>query len=583
MLLGSPVPDALIAIEDGALAHNLKSDTLEFKTQGRSIPDTLRDIGEAVACLANARGGSVVLGVADGVAGPSAFVGTELDPVATQRSVFELTEPHLTISVEAISWAGRSLLLLSVPSSPDVHAVGGRSTERIGNGCEPMSNSRIATLVAERRGDDWSASDTNLSLDCVDPVALGLARSMLERSQDPQRRTHSRASDADLLRALGLVSPRRTLLNAGALLFTHRYRLGEQLAYVHRRTQAGQLVVNEHLSGPVLPAIQRVFDLIDARLDRTPVNLPGGQQLQLADLPAAAVREAVVNAVMHRDYRRRGGTQIEHAPTRLAVTSPGPFVSGVTVDNVLTTSSRSRNPLLSGAIRTLGLAETAGTGVDRMYAAMARLGHQPPVFLADLDQVTVTLLGGAPNTFVARFAATLPAEESEDADTMLVLLTLLTRRTVTAVFMGPLLQKPERETLAVLDRLGSEPVRLLERTRESARRSRPVYRLREHVVTALGPALAYRRRTPEQADRKIIGIVKETGQVNARMVKILLDLDASPASRLLGDLVERGILVKTSQAQRGPTVTYGPGPDFPAATGRSRREARTADGKEDRT
>lgn len=580
MPLTAQVREVLARIEAGERARDLEDDTLEFKTQGRSIPDTLRDLAEAVACFANGRGGSIVVGVADDVPGAAAFVGTELDPELTRRRVYELTDPRLTVMVDAVDWAGHELLMVGVPQSPDVHAVAGRSAERIGTGCEPMSNSRIATLVAERRGDDWSAHDSELSLDSVDPVALRQARSMLERSDDPQRRTHARASDPDLLRALGLVSPGQTLLEAGALLFGTQPRPDGWIAFAHRRTPAGQLLANERLDAPLLLAIQRTFDLIEARVDRTSVNLPGGQQLQLADLPEAAVREAVVNAVMHRDYRRRGAVQVEHAPTRLAVTSPGPFVSGITVHNVLTTSPRSRNPLLSGAVRMLGLAETAGTGVDRMYAAMARLGHQPPVFAADNDEVMVTLLGGAPNTFLARFSATLPPEESEDADTMLVLLTLLGRQTVTAATMAPLLQKPEPEALAVLDRLASEPVRLLERTRYSMKRLQPVYRLREHVVTALGPALTYRRRTIDQADRKVIGLVRETGQVNARMVRILLDLDTLRASRLLSDMVERGILVKTSQSQRGPGVTYGPGPAFPVAATRRRRR-RSPDGSED--
>jgi ATP-dependent DNA helicase RecG len=205
-----------------------------------------------------------------------------------------------------------------------------------------------------------------------------------------------------------------------------------------------------------------------------------------------------------------------------------------------------------------------------MYAEMARLGHQPPRFEADLNHVQVTLLGGSPNTYLARFAATLPADEAEDADTMLVLLTLLSKRTVTAQEMAPLLQKPEAETLAVLDRLGSESVALVERTRESIRRQTPVFRLREHAVAALGPSVTYRRRTVDEYDRKIIGLVREAGVVNARMVKLLLDLDPAPASRVLSDLVERGILTKTSQAQRGPSVTYGPGPLFPSKPGRGR-------------
>jgi ATP-dependent DNA helicase RecG len=267
---------------------------------------------------------------------------------------------------------------------------------------------------------------------------------------------------------------------------------------------------------------------------------------------------------MHRDYRRRGTVQVEHTATRMVVTSPGPFVSGVTPDNVLTTSSRSRNPALSRAIRTLGLAETAGTGVDRMYVEMAKVGHQPPSFSDDHHHVQVTLLGGAPNAALARFTATLPAGEAHDADTMVVLLTLIRQQTVTATAMAPLLQKDERETLAVLERLAAEPVLLLEPTRETARRASPKFRLREHVVAALGSAVAYRRRTVDEYDRKIIGLVRETGEINARVVRLLLDLDVTATSRVLADLVEREILVKTSQAQRGPGVTYGAGPRFPS-------------------
>lgn len=173
------------------------------------------------------------------------------------------------------------------------------------------------------------------------------------------------------------------------------------------------------------------------------------------------------------------------------------------------------------------------------------------------------LLGGAPNAHVARFVATLPKEHSEAPDTMLVLLTLLTERTVTVPRMAPILQRPESETSGVLEQLVAEPVSMIERTRATARNLHGTYRLREHAVAALGPAVAYRRRTQDESDRKIIGLLRETGEINGRMVRLLLDVDGVAASRLLADLVDRRILVKTSKAQRGPGVTYGPGPGFP--------------------
>ena len=81
--MGVDLVSVMDAIWNGARAANLESVTLDFKTVGRSIGDSLRDLAEAAACFANAQGGSIVVGVQDGVAGPEAFVGSPLDPTRT--------------------------------------------------------------------------------------------------------------------------------------------------------------------------------------------------------------------------------------------------------------------------------------------------------------------------------------------------------------------------------------------------------------------------------------------------------------------------------------------------------------------
>lgn len=436
---------------------------------------------------------------------------------------------------------GGDVLVMNVPRGVTVHKVTSKMpTERVGTSCMPMSTQRIASLVAERQGDDWSSHDSGVPVDEVDEVAVAIARSRLERSVDPRRRERARSATVELLRALGVVTERNNLTNAGALLFRGMDQLPVLVAYIFRRTPTGALAANEQLTGPLVTVLQRVFDLTEARIDRTSVSVGSGQQLQVGDLPDGAVREAIVNAVMHRDYRRTDRVTVEHSPTRLAVTSPGGFVTGVRTDNVLTTSSRTRNGGLAQAVRGLDFAETAGTGVDRMYAEMTRIGHQPPAYQADPESVTVTLRGGAPNASFTRFVATLPADEAEDADTLMVLLTLLTQRIIDARSVTPLLQK-----------------------------------LREEPVAALGSAVTYRRRTADQLDRKVIALVKEAGTINSRMVRLMLDLDVPTTSRLLRDLVERGFLVRTSKATRGTAVTYGPGPK---ATSRRRPSHRPVDG-----
>lgn len=564
------VDAALRALSGGAIADALEAERLDFKRQGRSRDDTVKDLAKAAACFANSLGGVIVVGILGRVAGEAAFAGTGLDPMQVSRRIYELTEPHLTVDVRVRETCGVRLLEVHVPRSPDIHQVGGRATHRVGKSCEPMTAALITSALAERRGEDWSASQTSTPLGAASPVSLALARGLLRVHPNPRQRAYADATDADLLRVLGVVGANGRLTQAGVLLLCDPTEPTDLIVYQYRRAPASEPVSVERLARPLLSALIRTIELIETRVDKTPVTLPNGQQLQLADLPEAAVREAVANAVIHRDYRLGGPVRIEHSPSRLVVDSPGPLVLGVSVHNILTTSSRPRNPRLTAAIRMLGLAEEAGVGVDRMYREMVRIGHQPPQFVEEADRVRVTLLGGAPNTPLARYVATLPPAEADDADTMLILFGLLTKRTVTASELVSVLQKNADEVEDVLRRLASEPVAMIEPTRETVRRKHPNYRLREHVVSALGPAVGYRRRTTDEYDRKIIDLMREVGHVNARLVKITLDLTTERASRVLADLVERGILVKTSEARRGPSVTYGPGPRFPAARTRGR-------------
>ena len=98
-----------------------------------------------MACFANSAGGAVVVGVTDSGSGPSALVGCDLEPERTKHRIFELTNPGLVVSAEVIVMDRVSLLILSTPSSPTVHAVHGRSHERLGTSCETMSRlSRVS-------------------------------------------------------------------------------------------------------------------------------------------------------------------------------------------------------------------------------------------------------------------------------------------------------------------------------------------------------------------------------------------------------------------------------------------------------
>jgi ATP-dependent DNA helicase RecG len=338
---------------------------------------------------------------------------------------------------------------------------------------------------------------------------------------------------------------------AGAVIYQYRVTPGGEPTAVHR------------LHPPILQSFPRTMELLHARQETTPLNLPSGQQIAIEDFPSDAVREALSNAICHRDYHLTGPVHIEHSPTVFNVVSPGPLVAGVTMANIITTPSRPRNAALLRIARHLGLAEELGRGVDRMYREMIRSGLQAPKILGEFDHVKVTLVGGAPDTNMARFIAGLPEHEQNDTDTMLILLRLCQTKTITAAAASTILQKSENEAEAVLRRLSEDGVELLERTRATEGRSSPTYRLKSASVRGLGSAVKYSRRSVDDIDRKVISHVQEYGRITNRTIQNFLDVHVFKARDIISHMVQRGVLKRISQQQRGPKVEWGPGPNFP--------------------
>jgi ATP-dependent DNA helicase RecG len=319
-------------------------------------------------------------------------------------------------------------------------------------------------------------------------------------------------------------------------------------------------------------AFIRSMELVTARSEAVPLILRDGQQYTIEDFPHEAVREALSNALCHRDLRVPGLVTIDHSLTVMRISSPGPLMTGITPNNIITTPSRPRNRALAAIARKLGMAEELGGGVDRIYRAMIGAGRDIPRIEDDAHRVSVTLVGGAPNIQIVRFIAQLPEGEREDTDTLLLLFHLCQHKTVTALTLAPWLQKSDFETAVVLRRLTSGEAALIEATRATAMRTSPTYRLRGEVLSALGPAVAYNRRTIDEIDRKFIAHVREYGKVTNNTLKNLFDIDVYKARDIITDLAQRQILKRTSEAQRGPSVTWGPGPKFP--TSRSPRKNR---------
>ena len=103
-----------------------------------------------------------------------------------------------------------------------------------------------------------------------------------------------------------------------------------------------------------------------------------------------AFREAVANALVHRDYHRLAAVHVRLDDDGLTISNPGGLVDGVTLANLLTTEPRPRNRALADAMKRVGVVERSGRGVDKIYRGMLRFGRPEPDYRRT-DQHSVVL------------------------------------------------------------------------------------------------------------------------------------------------------------------------------------------------
>jgi ATP-dependent DNA helicase RecG len=146
----------------------------------------------------------------------------------------------------------------------------------------------------------------------------------------------------------------------------------------------------EEIAGPLSRAIERAWHVIMEEM-RVEAVVRGLKREERTEYPPFAVREALINAVCHRDYRLAGRRiEIRMFDDRLEVQSPGGLPGYITLDNIVD-EHFSRNPRIVNGLFQWGFIEELGLGIDRMIEAMVQAGHPQPTFRATPYSFTVIL------------------------------------------------------------------------------------------------------------------------------------------------------------------------------------------------
>jgi len=513
--------------------------------------ETARTVADAVTCFASAEGGIVVLGVDDRATGPHAFVGSPVDAAWLTNRIRQLVGVEVHIADHTV--ANQRIVTVTVdPSAVPVSDTHNRYRRRQGRDCQEMSGAELASFAVGRETADWSAVPSAFQVGDVSAEAIAQVRSWLRATAESSRIDLADADDLHLLRVLGLANADGRLNRAGELLMVDVADRGP-LMDASMRPAAG--ADTDLRIDPIATSLASVLGGIEAAIDlRNPLfPAPAGLAVgQLPALPKLAYREAIVNAVMHRDWGRPEPVRIELEGLQLAVISPGGFLPGVTEDTVITAPAKTRNHKLAAAFRGLRLAEAEGSGVDRMFRETVRVGLPKPSIqeLSDGSAVRCVIFGGEPDPAVLAVVASLPAPQNRDVDVLLLLDALEAQPTINATRLAAIIQKTHAEAVAAIGRAN-----LAGLVQGSSRSGH--YRLTDQHRQTLARRLTYLRRTPADHDALVRQLLTDHAEIRARDLIELASLSSVQASRVLAACVASGTLIKHPSADAvGAGVHY---------------------------
>ena len=523
------VPPRLAVDAFWNLFGRVEHEQLDFK---RGVPDDVRD---TIAAMAMTHGGLIVHGVDD----QRNIVGCPLSQNTQDRIKRIAFECGVDVQVREVSAGERKLTICAVPevrgrivTTPD-----GRLLRRVGGDAQPLRGDALARFVAERQhraGEDEPLVMMQASafdLGAVNQVLTADGRAAIEADRMVR-------ALADLGVAVAAAPPLEpSVLRAAAVLFANDPRdflRGAAVQLVRRSGVGpgpGPSSAREECSGPLVETVDCCLRFI-GRHTRRFEAVTGLRRETLPEYPQAALREAVVNALAHRDYGLDGATvDVTVWDDRIEVRSPGPLPGHITVDN-MRDEHYSRNPRIMRVLKTIGLVEEYGEGIDRMYREMESRLMEPPIFEATSSSVTVTLRNRFLVDVEDQVWLTLLGQDDLTADERRTLVAVRRNGAVTPRELRRIL--PDADARALL--AGAVAKGLLART---GRRGGSRYVLSEEITLRAGSAgiAAQGRRR-----RLLLDEVRRRGSISVAEGASLVDVSPAAARSLLTELVQAGLV-----------------------------------------
>jgi ATP-dependent DNA helicase RecG len=393
-----------------AMALPDETEQLEFKESGGGKINWY-EVEDYCAVIANEGGGSLVLGVTNKKPRRLSGVTAKLSIDEAKKNLFDIL--HMRVAIYAITERGNTAYSFVVPGRlprRPFHSRG-KYQMRAGSHLRPMTVEELQKILSEGEEDFTANVVPRATIESLDPEHIAKFHAGCVAREQRNNKPNSAANiaalgTAELLESTGLTTDGKPTY-AGLIMVGKKRAIFQHLPHAE--------IIFEYRNANGIEAQQRAGErdgfIASADVLWAHVNLRNDAQPyqeglfkhQLRTFDEATIREALCNAVCHRDYRDQGSVFVRQYPQALEVESPGAFPEGVTAENILT-QSKPRNRRLAEAMEKCGLVERSGQGIDLMYEQCVIHSRPLPDWSAsDNTRVIVRIRGEVTDPRIVRF------------------------------------------------------------------------------------------------------------------------------------------------------------------------------------
>lgn len=523
--------------------------TIEFKSDIDCLDE--KELVSEIVGMTNTEGGVLYLGVEDN--GDITGVHKKhRDPNGAMALIANKTVPSLSVRAEIIEEEGIEVLQIQIPMSKTIIATSDGKIQRRRlkpDGSPenvPMYPYEIPGRLSSLSQLDYSAQILlGATMDDLDGNERDRLRNIIKYRKGDK--TLLELTDEELDKALQLVKEEAGVLYptvTGMLLLGKEDRIAELLPTakaVFQVLEGTKVRKNEQTSKPLLATFEMFEEYMKAWNPEREMEY-GLFRVPIPEFSEAAYREGLVNAFCHRDYTVIQAVRVAIEDEGLTISSPGGFIEGVNLKNLLTVESHGRNPVLADALKRIGLAEKTGRGIDRIFEGSIVFGRPLP----DYSETTSTYV----KLFIQRaepdlaFTKMISNEENRlgrslPINSLLILSALQSQRRLTIAEIAEVTNIGEIRAKAVVEKLVEAG--LVDASGNNKARfyilSSKVYKEQDNIV-------GYVRQTGIDAVKYEAWIMeliqKQGGKITRDNVVELLNVTPPQAYRLLKKMSDKG-------------------------------------------